>query len=246
MGLKSELKIDGVTYQYPTAERTALDTLNLTIKANTTIGLVGGTGAGKTTVVDIILGLLNPDTGAIKIDGTALTPQTIRAWQKSIGYVPQHIFLTDASVARNIAFGIAEDDIDMDAVIRAAKIASLHEFVEAELPDGYQTAVGEAGVRLSGGQRQRIGIARALYHDPDVLIMDEATSALDNLTERAVMDAVHDITGQKTIIMIAHRLSTIKDCDEIFVLQKGKVLTSGTYQNLIDSSPEFQKMAKAS
>lgn len=246
LGLARELHLDAVTYRYPSADRTALDGLTLRIGANTTVGLVGGTGAGKTTVVDIILGLLTPEAGAVKVDGTGITAENVGAWQKSIGYVPQQIFLTDASIASNIAFGIPPGEIDMAAVERAARIASLHDFIEQELPQGYETHVGEAGMRLSGGQRQRVGIARALYHDPDVLIMDEATSALDTLTEQAVMEAVHNIAGRKTIVMIAHRLSTVKNCDEIFVLQKGRVLASGPYQTLLDTSPEFRKMAKAS
>jgi ABC-type multidrug transport system fused ATPase/permease subunit len=244
MGLKKALSLNNVSYQYPSADRTALNEMSLTIHANTTVGMVGGTGAGKTTAIDVMLGLLTPASGTLEVDGTALTPERLRSWQKSIGYVPQQIFLTDDSVARNIAFGRTDDEIDMDAVIRAAKIASLHDFVENEMSEGYQTQVGERGVRLSGGQRQRIGIARALYHDPDVLILDEATSALDNVTERAVMDAVHNIAGKKTIIMIAHRLSTVKNCDQIFMLKSGRLHATGTYDELIETSPEFREMAR--
>lgn len=242
IGLRNSLRLNDVSYQYPEAEKTAIANTSLTIPARTTIGIVGGTGAGKTTVVDLILGLLSPDSGEIQVDGKTITPDLRRGWQKSIGYVPQQIFLTDSSVASNIAMGSKPEDIDMEAVIRAAKIASLHDFVLSEMPEGYETTVGERGIRLSGGQRQRIGIARALYHDPDVLIMDEATSALDNLTERAVMEAVHKIAGEKTIIMIAHRLTTVENCDTIFLLQHGKVLTSGTYKDLLKNSPEFQEM----
>ncbi|WP_299961905.1 ABC transporter ATP-binding protein [uncultured Roseobacter sp.] len=244
MGLKTSLALRNVSYQYPAAERAALHDMSLQIPANTTVGIVGGTGAGKTTAIDVMLGLLTPDAGTLEVDGTAVDTARLRAWQKSIGYVPQQIFLTDDTVAHNIAFGAATADIDMEAVTRAAKIASLHNFVETELPEGYQTHVGERGVRLSGGQRQRIGIARALYHDPDVLILDEATSALDNITERAVMEAVHNIGGKKTIIMIAHRLSTVKNCDEIFMLAGGKVLASGRFDDLMQNSPEFREMAK--
>ncbi|MFV2038242.1 MAG: ABC transporter ATP-binding protein, partial [Paracoccaceae bacterium] len=229
---------------YPTAEKTALRGLSLVIPANTTVGIVGGTGAGKTTLVDIILGLLQQDSGTLLVDGAPVEVAQVRAWQKSLGYVPQHIFLSDASVAANIAFGVKDEDIDMAVVKRTAKTASLHDFVISELADGYATQVGERGVRLSGGQRQRIGIARALYHNPDVLIMDEATSALDNLTERAVMQAVHNISGSKTIIMIAHRLSTVKNCDQIFLLRDGGVVASGRFEDLVARDAEFRDMAR--
>ena len=163
--------------------------------------------------------------------------------QKSLGYVPQHIFLADSSVAANIAFGIAADQIDMAAVERAARVANLHDFVMSDLPQGYLTLVGERGVRLSGGQRQRIGIARALYRNPDVLILDEATSALDNLTERAVMEAVHNLGGEKTVIMIAHRLSTVEECDTIFLLEQGRLVAQGSYADLVAGNDTFRRMA---
>ena len=167
----------------------------------------------------------------------------MRAWQNNIGYVPQAIFLTDDTVAANIAFGLPPEQIDQAAVERAARIAELHDFVMEELPQGYDTLVGERGIRLSGGQRQRIGIARALYHDPDVLIMDEATSALDNLTERAVMDAVHNLGHAKTIILIAHRLTTVQACDTIFMLEHGRLIAQGSYDELLDTSRKFRAMA---
>ena len=166
-----------------------------------------------------------------------------RAWQRAIGYVPQAIFLTDESVASNIAFGLPPEAIDRAAVERAARIAELHDFVMAELPQGYDTPVGERGVRLSGGQRQRIGIARALYHDPDVLILDEATCALDNLTEKAVMDAVHNLGHAKTIVLIAHRLSTVRACDTIFMMEAGRVVAQGRYDELIAENQTFRAMA---
>jgi ABC-type bacteriocin/lantibiotic exporter with double-glycine peptidase domain len=217
----------------------------MSVSARTTIGIVGGTGAGKTTLVDSILGLLTLQNGNISVDGTTLGRDNMQAWRNCLGYVPQTIYLTDSSVAENIAFGIPPEQIDMAAVERAARAASLHEFVTCELQEGYSTMVGERGVRLSGGQRQRIGIARALYHDPEVLIMDEATSALDNLTERAVMDAVQNIRNQKTIIMIAHRLSTVRKCDRIFLLKNGTVDACGTYDELVETSDEFRAMARA-
>jgi ATP-binding cassette, subfamily B, bacterial PglK len=238
-----QLQLKGVRYAYPNTERSALRGLDMTIEANTTIGIVGGTGAGKTTVVDVMLGLLDPADGTMSVDGQVITADTRRAWQKTLGYVPQTIFLSDGSLAENIAFGLAPDQIDMEAVERAARIAALHDFIMTELPEGYATTVGERGVRLSGGQRQRVGIARALYHDPAMLILDEATSALDNLTERAVMDAVHRIAGKKTIVMIAHRLSTVRNCDRIFLLREGRVAASGRYDDLVRTDDEFRAMA---
>ncbi len=241
--LRERLEIDGVHYGYPQAERAALSGLTLTIDARTTVGIVGGTGAGKTTAVDLILGLLPPERGVLRVDGVEVGPANLRAWQRPIGYVPQQIFLVDSSISANIAFGLDPSQIDQVAVERAARIAELHDFVTSELPQGYDTMVGERGVRLSGGQRQRIGIARALYHDPDVLILDEATSALDNLTERAVMDAVQNLGHAKTIILIAHRLSTVKECDMIFMMEQGRLVASGRYDDLLDSSQKFRAMA---
>jgi len=240
--LREKLELRDVRYAYPSAERGALNGLTLSIPALSTVGVVGGTGAGKTTAVDVILGLLRPQEGVVAVDGTPVTDDKLRAWQRSVGYVPQQIFLMDESVAANIAFGIPQKDIDMAAVERAARIAELHDFILRDLPEGYETELGERGVRLSGGQRQRIGIARALYHDPDVLVLDEATSALDNLTERAVMDAVHNLGGKKTIIMIAHRLSTVQDCDIIFLLEHGRVAAQGRYDDLVETSDHFRRM----
>jgi ABC-type multidrug transport system fused ATPase/permease subunit len=243
--LTGALALEDIHYAYPQADRPAVHGLSLTIPARSTVGIVGGTGAGKTTTVDIILGLLQPDAGAFLVDGLPITAPNLRAWQRSVGYVPQQIFLTDDTIAANIAFGREPKDIDRAAVERAARTAELHDFVMRELPQGYETRVGERGVRLSGGQRQRIGIARALYHDPDVLILDEATSALDNLTERAVMDAVHNLGHAKTIVMIAHRLSTVRDCDTIFMLEGGRVIASGSYDALIETNRQFRALAGA-
>jgi ABC-type multidrug transport system fused ATPase/permease subunit len=244
--LRERLVLRDVRYAYPGAERPAIAGLDLAIGANTTVGLVGATGAGKTTAVDVVLGLLEPDGGTLEVDGVGVDAGNRRAWQRTLGYVPQQIFLTDDSVAANIALGVPRAEIDMAAVERAARIAELHDFVVRELPQGYATAIGERGVRLSGGQRQRIGIARALYHDPDVLILDEATSALDNRTERAVMDAVHNLGHAKTIVMIAHRLSTVRDCDAIFMLEQGRCVAAGTYDELLDRSRSFRELAQAS
>lgn len=242
--LQREIKLVNLTYSYPNKQRPALDAINLQIKAKSTVGFVGSTGSGKTTCVDIILGLLRPNAGHLEVDGKIITIENVRAWQRSVGYVPQSIFLTDDTIAANIGFGIPASRIDMQAVERAAKIANLHDFICTELEQGYHTKVGERGVRLSGGQRQRIGIARALYHDPDVLIFDEATSALDNITESLVMDAIRLLASQqKTIILIAHRLSTVEKCDCIYLLEHGSVMVAGTYDELLAESEQFRTMA---
>lgn len=219
-----QLVLERVTFTYPGAVRPSLREVTLTIEANTTVGFIGKTGAGKTTLIDIILGLLQPDAGEIRIDGVRLTEQTCRAWQANIGYVPQQIYLADDTVAKNIAFGVPDAEIEMAAVERAAALANIDSFICKEMPKGYQTLVGERGIRLSGGQRQRIGIARALYHNPPMLVFDEATSALDSETEASVMEAVHTLTGRKTILMIAHRTSTLADCDLIVELADGAVV----------------------
>ena len=218
------INLKNINYSYPNASRTALKDISLSIPAKSRVGLVGTTGSGKTTTVDIILALLEGQKGTLEVDGKVITKQNSRSWQRSIGYVPQYIYLSDDTIAANIAFGVELKDINQTAVEKASKIANLHEFVLNELPEQYQTTIGERGVRLSGGQRQRIGIARALYHNPHVLILDEATSALDNQTELAVMDAVNNSDKNITIIIIAHRLNTVKNCDIIFKLEKGKLI----------------------
>ena len=224
LSLNKAITLKNIYYNYPNTTRTALKNININIPAKSTVGLIGTTGSGKTTTVDIILGLLEPQKGTLEVDGQVVSKQNSRAWQRSIGYVPQHIYLADETIEANIAFGLDPKDINQEAVEKASKIANLHEFIMHELPNKYQTTVGERGVRLSGGQRQRIGIARALYHNPQVLILDEATSALDNQTEQAVMDAVNNITKDITIILIAHRLNTVKNCDIIFKLEKGQII----------------------
>jgi len=241
--LTQAITLNRVSYRYPNAPQPALKGINLSIPAHSTVGFVGATGSGKTTTVDVVLGLLEPQEGALKIDGQPVTATNRRQWQRVIGYVPQHIYLADDSVAANIAFGVNAKAIDPQAVERAAKIANLHEFVVSDLPQGYATTVGERGVRLSGGQRQRIGIARALYHNPQVLIMDEATSALDNLTEQAVMEAVNNLGRDITIILIAHRLSTVRQCDQIYLLERGEVKAQGTFEELTQANEKFRAMA---
>ena len=227
------ISLNNVNYSYPNTSRTTLKNINLIIPAKSTVGLVGPTGCGKTTTVDIILGLLQPQNGTLKIDDQIITKENSRSWQRSLGYVPQQIYLSDDTIASNIAFGINKENIIFEDLESAAKIANLHDFVINELPNKYETKVGERGIRLSGGQRQRIGIARALFHKPKVLILDEATSALDNETEKAVMEAVNNLSKNITIIMIAHRLSTVSKCDKIFHFDKGELIAEGPPEKLI-------------
>ena len=243
--LTRQVELRDVRYRYPNGSAEALDNVNLTIRARSTVGIVGRTGAGKTTAVDVVLGLLDPQNGQLIVDDVPITAANKRAWQRRLGYVPQHIFLVDDFVIANIAFGVPSAKVDRDAVERAARIANLHAFVTEELEGGYDTIIGERGVRLSGGQRQRVGIARALYRDPDILIMDEATSALDNITERAVIEAVGNLAHRKTIIIIAHRLTTVRRCDLIFLLEHGKVSAQGTYDELAGENEPFRAMVNA-
>ncbi|MBK5927846.1 hypothetical protein CCR87_10985 [Rhodobaculum claviforme] len=244
LGLRQEMRLDAISYRYPNAERPGVEGISLTVRAGERIGIVGSTGAGKTTLADIVLGLLRPQSGWIVVDGQVVDDSRVRAWQESVGYVPQDIFLTDSSVRENIALGVPPEEIEDERVQRAARIASLDTFVREQLPEGYDTRVGERGVRLSGGQRQRIGIARAMYHDADLIVFDEATSALDNLTERDVMTAINALPGDKTILMIAHRLSTVKVCDRIVVLDQGRLVAVGPWEELLATSPEFRRIAE--
>jgi ABC-type multidrug transport system fused ATPase/permease subunit len=234
LSFNRSISLKNIHYNYQDSSRHALKDISLSIPAKSTVGLVGVTGSGKTTTVDIILGLLQAQKGTLDVDGKVITQQNLRSWQRSIGYVPQHIYLSDDTVASNIAFGLELKNISQASVERASRIANLHEFIVNELPKKYQTTIGERGVRLSGGQRQRIGIARALYHNPQVLILDEATSALDNETEKVVMDAVNNISKDITIILIAHRLNTVKKCDIIFKFDKGMLIGQGSYDKIIN------------
>jgi ABC-type multidrug transport system fused ATPase/permease subunit len=238
--IKNDIVLKNIHYNYPKMSKTALKNINIKIPAKTTIGLVGPTGCGKTTLVDLILGLLKSQKGTLEVDGQIIEENNLRAWQKSIGYVPQNIYLADDTVSANIAFGINKKDIDQEAVEKASKTANLHNFIINDSPKQYQTIVGERGVRLSGGQRQRIGIARALYHRPQLLILDEATSSLDNLTEQIVMEAINNISKTITIIMVAHRINTVKKCDIIFQLDKGEVVGQGDYKKFIEGNESFR------
>jgi len=236
LSFQNRIELNEISFSYPNSNNKIIDNLSITIKPNTTIGFIGETGSGKTTLVDILLGLLSPSSGSFLVDGISVISKDIALWQKNLGYIPQSIYLTDDTITRNIAFGILPENIDINEVKRAAKIAKIHDFITDELTDGYDSLVGERGVRLSGGQRQRIGIARSLYRDPKVLVLDEATSALDNATENAVMDAIHTLSHKKTIIMIAHRLSTLKECDVIYQMEKGRIVNHGEYSDLVTSN----------
>lgn len=237
-----EIKMQNVVFDYPGSRALALDGLNLTIPVNKLVGLVGSSGSGKSTAIDLLLGLIEPQKGRVLIDGVPLTPENLRHWQAGVGFVPQQIFLSDASILENVAFAIERDDIDIERVKEALHMAQLDDLIEG-FPEGLETHIGERGVQISGGQRQRLGIARALYQQARVLVFDEATSALDGITERRVMDDIQRFSGQMTVIMIAHRLATVKECDIIYMLEGGQVIDAGTYDDLASRNQTFQMMA---
>lgn len=234
LAMSGNVVLQNVTFIYNGTTNPSLDDVSLTIHKGETVGLIGPSGSGKSTLVDVILGLLHPSSGDLFLDGQSIQ-NNLRSWQNQIGYVPQAIFLSDDTLRRNIAFGLADQKIDNSAVARAVKSARLSEFIES-LPDGLETIVGERGVRLSGGQRQRIGIARALYHNPQVIVLDEATSALDGITESEVMDAIDALKGSKTVVIVAHRLSTVENCDRIFRMEAGKLVETGTPTEILRKS----------
>jgi ATP-binding cassette, subfamily B, bacterial PglK len=235
--LRRGIAFKQVSFAYPGRHHRAVEDIHLSIERGSRVALVGPTGSGKSTLADLLMGLLEPTEGAIAIDGVPLTRETRRAWQRSIAHVPQAIFLADASIARNIAFGVPAADIDMERVARAAASAQLDEFI-ASLPNGYETSVGERGVRLSGGQRQRLGIARAIYKDAEVLVLDEATSALDHDTEMAVIEALDRLGGEnRTVVIIAHRRSTVEHCDLVARLENGRLVEFGTFSDIFGRQP---------
>ncbi|WP_420606017.1 ABC transporter ATP-binding protein [Novosphingopyxis sp.] len=235
MPFDSEIGIRDLTFQYADTDRPALDGLTLSVRKGERIGVIGKTGSGKSTFMDLLMALLDPTSGEIRIDGKSLTPDNRRAWQAQVVHVPQSIFLTDSSMAANIAFGQRDSDIDEKRLHEAARKADIHNFIMS-LPRGYDTPVGERGVRISGGQRQRIGIARALYKGGTVMVLDEATSALDDQTETAVMDSIAALGDDLTIFMIAHRLSTVRHCDRIVRIAGGKIVAVGTYQDVVEAA----------
>jgi ABC-type multidrug transport system fused ATPase/permease subunit len=239
---KEKIALENITFTYPGKTEPALSQLSLLIPANTVTGIVGPSGSGKSTLIDILLSLIDPQDGQLMVDSHIINNDNRRSWQNSIGFVPQSIFLSEGTIAENIAFGIPKKQIDLEQVQKVLKLAHLSELVES-LDDGIDAKVGERGVQLSGGQRQRIGIARALYNKAEVLVFDEATSSLDGITEKMIMDAIDNFTGQKTIILIAHRLKTVQKCDQIFYINNGKVAGHGTYQELIEKNEDFKNMA---
>jgi len=237
------ISLKNIDFYYKDSNK-IIDQLSLTVAKNSIVGFAGTTGAGKTTLIDIFLGLLHPYAGEFRIDDVLITEDNVQSWRKLIGYVPQDIFLIDDTILKNIAFGVSDKNIDLEKAKKAAQIAAIDDFIETQLKDGYMTMVGERGVRLSGGQRQRIGLARALYRSPSVLILDEATSALDGTTEEKVLTGIHTQSSVRTILIIAHRLNTLKVCDDIYLLESGRIIDHGNYDYLINHNPKFMKMAK--
>jgi ATP-binding cassette, subfamily B, bacterial PglK len=234
--------LDNIFYTYPNADTYALRGVSLQVPENSSIGIVGPSGGGKTTTIDILLGLLIPSQGYVLVEGCDIR-ENFTNWQRRVGYIPQSIYLADDTIRSNVALGLSDEAINDEQVWKAIELAQLKIWVES-LPNNIDTVVGERGVRLSGGQRQRIGIARALYHDPDVLVMDEATAALDNETERAFVQAINNLSGKKTMIIIAHRLSTVQNSDCLVFIKDGQVVASGTYDELLRESTDFQAMAQ--
>jgi ABC-type multidrug transport system fused ATPase/permease subunit len=237
--LAKKIEVSKISFSYEGIERETLSDVSLTVARGEAVGLIGSSGSGKSTLVDILLGLLEPTSGNVLVDGRDIHDD-LRGWQDQIGYVPQSIFLTDDTLRRNVAFGLPKDKIDDDAVRSAIRLAQLGEFV-AGLPNGMETVVGERGVRLSGGQRQRIGIARALYNNPDILVLDEATSSLDTETEHGVMQAVQALQGDKTVIIVAHRLSTVEYCDRLYRLENAQIVDEGTFSEVTSRTKDLPR-----
>lgn len=239
---ENNIELTNLVYKYPDSKNFALNNINLNIKKGSKVAFVGLTGSGKTTLIDIILFLLECDSGSLKVDGVKIDRHNYRAWRSLIGYVPQNIYLSDDTIKANIAFGVKNEFINDDKIKSSAKVAQINEFIEKKLPHGYNTYIGERGVRLSGGERQRLGIARVLYHNPQILIFDEATSALDNITEKKLMDSINDLDEKKTILVVAHRLNSIKNFNNIFLMANSQIVDSGNYYELLEKSDQFKKM----
>ena len=239
--LSESISATGVSYSYPGSDEQALHDVSFTIPKGKAVAFVGESGAGKSTIVDLLLGLMEPSNGVIAADGVDIH-DSLSAWQKNIGYIPQSIYLADESIRSNVAFGVPADEVDDEKVWQALESAQLKDMVE-RMPGKLDAVIGENGTRISGGQRQRVGIARALYHEPQVLVMDEATSALDNVTEKEITRAIESLRGDRTVIMIAHRLTTVENCDMLYLMSNGKITDAGGYDELIERNKDFRKMA---
>ena len=240
--VNNQIKLQNIFFTYPGKPSPALKKINMSIPAQSVVGIVGESGSGKTTLINILLGLIKPDQGQIKVDDQVISDNNVRSWQNTIGFVSQSIFLSERSIAENVAFGIQREQINYKQVHRALDLANLSELVNS-LEHGIQTKVGERGIQLSGGQRQRIGIARAFYNEAEILVFDEATSSLDGITEQMIMKAINDLHGQKTIILIAHRIKTVKNCNLIYFIDSGNLIDTGTYNELINRNSRFKNLA---
>jgi ABC-type multidrug transport system fused ATPase/permease subunit len=242
LSLRRELSVEHMSFRYPGTQRDVLEDIDLRIPAGSTVALVGSSGAGKSTLADVLMGLHRPTAGRVAVDGVDIRTD-ITAWQRSIGMVPQEVYILDASLRANVAFGDAPDAVDGRRLSTALNRAQLDDLIR-ELPNGVDTIVGERGGRLSGGQRQRIGIARALYLEPSVLVLDEATSALDSETERRITETIESLHGQMTVVVIAHRLSTVRKCDMLLYLEQGRIAAAGTFESVTAESPAFARLVK--
>ena len=244
LSMTQDVRLNDVSLTYESTTTPSLDHVTMQFPRNANVAIVGPTGAGKTTAVDLLLGLLSPTSGQLLVDEQPIDASNVRQWQEHLGYVPQHIFLLNDTIAANIALGVEPAHIDQDRLRVVAAMADMHTVIESKLDQGWDTVVGEHGIRLSGGQIQRLGIARALYHNPDVLVLDEATSALDNATEQRIFDRIHADSKHRTIVMIAHRLSTIRHCDIIYVLDDARLVDAGTWEELMDRCNLFRDLAR--
>lgn len=243
--VRKNIVLRNIEFSYESSKKPTLKNFSLDIKAKTIVGFIGVTGSGKTTAIDIIMGLLKPEKGFMEVDGEKVENQNIRSWQNSIGYVPQKVYLTDESVEANIAFGISKEKIDNLSIIKSAKIAQIHDFIINDLPQGYKTNIGENGSKLSGGQRQRLGISRALYNNPDILILDEATNALDKLTEKNLMKSIYELRDKLTVILITHNIETLNNCDQIYFFENGSIKDTGTFDDLLNKNTSFKSMVSS-
>jgi len=242
MSFTDKILLKNISYSYPGTEKLVGDSISIEIKANTIVGFAGHSGSGKSTLINVILGLLAPTCGDVYVDDVRVSSENVKSWQKNIGYVPQGVYLVDDTIISNIAFGVPLSEVDVSAVENAARVAQIHDFIMDEMPSGYQSMIGESGSKISGGQRQRLGIARAIYRQPKLLVLDEATSALDSITEKKVVDEVARLSGDMTVIMIAHRLTTLKHCDVIHVVDHGRVVGSGLYEDLEKENDYFSRL----